>query len=235
MKFGGTSVADATCMKRVASRIVEARKDGHPWSPWFPPRGYDRRTHRDGQGDNEKPACPGDDMLLSTGERISAALVLWPSTNSATTHLAHRVAGRHRHRHRSHQSQDPRHQAHRILKALEENKVVLVAGFQGVSTDQDVTPSAGEAPTPQQSRWRQRWRRGLHGLHRRRWRLHHRPRVCPRPAKLDVISNDEMLELTAGGAKVMMLRSIELARRFDVPLWVRSSFHQCPRYSHRTG
>jgi aspartate kinase len=54
------------------------------------------------------------------------------------------------------------------------------------------------------------------------------PRVVPEARKLGFISNDEMLELTAGGAGVMMLRSIELARRFDVPLWVRSSFTDAP-------
>ena len=54
------------------------------------------------------------------------------------------------------------------------------------------------------------------------------PRIVPEARKLDFISNDEMLELTASGAKVMMLRSIEVARRFDVPLWVRSSFTNAP-------
>ena len=52
--------------------------------------------------------------------------------------------------------------------------------------------------------------------------------LVPEARKLDFISNDEMLELTASGAKVMMLRSIEVARRFDVPLWVRSSFTDAP-------
>jgi aspartate kinase len=118
---------------------------------------------------------------------------------------------------------------HRILKALEEGKVVLVAGFQGVSTDQDVTTlGRGGSDTTAVALAAALGAEAcmiftdVDGVYTTD------PRVVPEARKLDVISNDEMLELTAGGAKVMMLRSIELARRFDVPLWVRSSFTDTP-------
>jgi len=231
MKFGGTSVADATCMKRVASRIVEARKDGHPVVAVVSARGDTTDELIEMAREiTENPPAREMDMLLSTGERISAALVamaihelgydaisLTGSQAGIVTDTAHTKA----------KILDIR--PHRILKALEENKVVLVAGFQGVSTDQDVTTlGRGGSDTTAVALAAALGAEAcmvftdVDGVYTTD------PRVVPEARKLDVISNDEMLELTAGGAKVMMLRSIELARRFDVPLWVRSSFTNAP-------
>ena len=231
MKFGGTSVADAACIKRVASRIVEARKDGHPVVAVVSARGDTTDELIEMAREiTENPPAREMDMLLSTGERISAALVamaihelgydaisLTGSQAGIVTDTAHTKA----------KILDIR--PHRILKALEENKVVLVAGFQGVSTDQDVTTlGRGGSDTTAVALAAALGAEAcmvftdVDGVYTTD------PRVVPEARKLDVISNDEMLELTAGGAKVMMLRSIELARRFDVPLWVRSSFTNAP-------
>jgi aspartate kinase len=231
MKFGGTSVADATCMKRVASRIVEARGEGHPVVAVVSARGDTTDELIEMAKEiSENPPAREMDMLLSTGERISAALVamaihelgydaisLTGSQAGIVTDTAHTKA----------KILDIR--PHRILKALEENKVVLVAGFQGVSTDQDVTTlGRGGSDTTAVALAAALGAEAcmiftdVDGVYTTD------PRVVPEARKLDFISNDEMLELTAGGAKVMMLRSIELARRFDVPLWVRSSFTNAP-------
>jgi aspartate kinase len=117
----------------------------------------------------------------------------------------------------------------RIRKALDEGKIVLVAGFQGVSTAHDVTTlGRGGSDTTAVALAAALGAEAcviftdVDGIYTTD------PRVVPEARKLDFISNDEMLELTAGGAKVMMLRSIELANRFDVPLWVRSSFTDNP-------
>ncbi|NLE12023.1 MAG: aspartate kinase, partial [Actinobacteria bacterium] len=138
MKFGGTSVADATCMKRVANRIVDARRLGHPVVAVVSARGdtTDELIEMAREISDNPPAREMD-MLLSTGERISAALVamaiqelgyeaisLTGSQAGIVTDTAHTKA----------KILDIRPQ--RILKALEEDKIVLVAGFQGVSTDQ---------------------------------------------------------------------------------------------------
>jgi aspartate kinase len=231
MKFGGTSVADATCMKRVADHIVEARKDGHPVVAVVSARGDTTDELIEMAREiSENPPAREMDMLLSTGERISAALVamaihelgydaisLTGSQAGIVTDTAHTKA----------KILDIR--PHRILKALEEGKVVLVAGFQGVSTDQDVTTlGRGGSDTTAVALAAALGAEAcmiftdVDGVYTTD------PRVVPEARKLDFISNDEMLELTAGGAKVMMLRSIELARRFDVPLWVRSSFTNAP-------
>ena len=231
MKFGGTSVADATCMKRVANRIVDARKDGHPVVAVVSARGDTTDDLIEMAREiSENPPAREMDMLLSTGERISAALVamaihelgyqaisLTGSQAGIVTDTVHTKA----------KILDIRPQ--RILKALEEDKIVLVAGFQGVSTAQDVTTlGRGGSDTTAVALAAALGAEAcviftdVDGVYTAD------PRIVPDARKMDFISNDEMLELTASGAKVMMLRSIEVARRFDVPLWVRSSFTNTP-------
>ncbi len=231
MKFGGTSVADATCMKRVAQRIVDARKDGHPVVAVVSARGDTTDELIEMAGEiSENPPAREMDMLLSTGERISAALVamaihemgydaisLTGSQAGIVTDTVHTKA----------KILDIR--PHRIQHALSEGKIVLVAGFQGVSTDQDVTTlGRGGSDTTAVALAAALGAEAcmiftdVDGVYTTD------PRIVPEARKLDFISNDEMLELTSSGAKVMMLRSIEVARRYDVPLWVRSSFTNAP-------
>jgi aspartate kinase len=231
MKFGGSSVADATCMKRVASRIVESRKQGHPVVAVVSARGD---TTDDliamAKEISENPPAREMDMLLSAGERISAALVvmaihelgfdaisLTGSQAGIVTDTAHTKA----------KILDIK--PDRIRRALDEDKIVLVAGFQGVSTAHDVTTlGRGGSDTTAVALAAALGAEAcviftdVDGIYTTD------PRVVPEARKLDFVSNDDMLELTAGGAKVMMLRSIELANRFDVPLWVRSSFTDNP-------
>ena len=231
MKFGGTSVADAACIKRVARRIVEARKQGHPVVAVVSARGDTTDELIElAKEISDNPPAREMDMLLSTGERISAALVamaihelgydaisLTGSQAGIVTDTVHTKA----------KILDIR--PHRILKALDEGKIVLVAGFQGVSTTQDVTTlGRGGSDTTAVALAAALGAEAciiytdVDGVYTAD------PRIVPEARKLDFISNDEMLELTAGGAKVMMLRSIEIARRFNVPLWVRSSFTDAP-------
>jgi aspartate kinase len=231
MKFGGTSVADATCIKRVANRIVEARKDGHPVVAVVSARGDTTDELIElAKEISDNPPAREMDMLLSTGERISAALLamaihelgydaisLTGSQAGIVTDTVHTKA----------KILDIR--PHRIQRALEEDKIVLVAGFQGVSTSQDVTTlGRGGSDTTAVAMAAALGAEAcmiftdVDGIYTTD------PRIVPEARKLDFISNDEMLELTASGAKVMMLRSIEVARRFDVPLWVRSSFTNNP-------
>ena len=104
-----------------------------------------------------------------------------------------------------------------------------MAGFQGVSTDQNVTTlGRGGSDTTAVALAAALGAEAcviftdVDGVYTAD------PRVVPEARKLDFVSSDEVLELTASGAKVMMVRSIEVARRFDVPLWVRSSFTDAP-------
>jgi len=231
MKFGGTSVADATCMKRVATRIVDARREGHPVVAVVSARGDTTDDLIEMAHEiSENPPAREMDMLLSTGERISAALVamaiheLGYKAISLTGSQAGIVTDT---EHTKAKILDIK--PHRIRKALDEDQIVLVAGFQGVSTDQNVTTlGRGGSDTTAVALAAALGAEAcmiftdVDGIYTTD------PRVVPEARKLDFISNDEMLELTASGAKVMMLRSIEVARRFDVPLWVRSSFTDAP-------
>ncbi len=231
MKFGGTSVADTACMKRVATRIVEAREQGHPVVAVVSARGDTTDELIEMAKEiSENPPAREMDMLLSAGERISAALVvmaihelgyeaisLTGSQAGILTDTAHTKA----------KILDIKPE--RIRKSLDEGKIVLVAGFQGVSTERDVTTlGRGGSDTTAVALAAALKAEAcviftdVDGIYTTD------PRVVPEARKLDFISNDEMLELTAGGAGVMMLRSIEVANRFDVPLWVRSSFTDNP-------
>jgi len=231
MKFGGSSVADAACIKRVASRIVEARKAGHPVVAVVSARGdtTDELIEMAKEISDDPPAREMD-MLLSTGERISAALLamaihdlgydalsLTGSQAGIVTDTVHTKA----------KILDIR--PGRIRAALEEGKIVLVAGFQGVSTAQDVTTlGRGGSDTTAVALAAALGAQvceiytDVEGVYTTD------PRIVPEARKLDTISNEELLELAASGAKVMMARSVEVARRFDVPLHIRSSFTSAP-------
>jgi aspartate kinase len=231
MKFGGSSVADATCIKRVANRIVEARKAGHPVVAVVSARGdtTDELIELAKEISDDPPAREMD-MLLSTGERISAALLamaihdLGHDAISLTGSQAGIVT-------------DTVHTKARILdikptrirKALDEDRIVLVAGFQGVSTAQDVTTlGRGGSDTTAVALAAALGAEVCEIYTDVEGVFTTDPRVVPEARKLDTISNEELLELAASGAKVMMARSVEVARRFNVPLHIRSSFTTAP-------
>jgi aspartate kinase len=231
MKFGGSSVADATCIKRVANRIVDARKAGHPVVAVVSARGdtTDELIEMAKEISDDPPAREMD-MLLSTGERISAALLamaihdlgqdaisLTGSQAGIVTDTVHTKA----------KILDIR--PNRIRKALDEGRIVLVAGFQGVSTDQDVTTlGRGGSDTTAVALAAALGAEVCEIYTDVEGVFTTDPRIVPEARKLDTISNEELLELAASGAKVMMARSVEVARRFDVPLHIRSSFTSAP-------
>ncbi len=231
MKFGGTSVADATRIKRVAGRIVDARKAGHPVVAVVSARGDTTdELIQMAKEISANPPAREMDMLLSTGERISAALLAMAI--SELGHDAISLTG----------SQagivtDTVHTKAKILdikpgrirKALDEDKIVLVAGFQGVSTANDVTTlGRGGSDTTAVALAAALGAEvceiytDVDGV------FTTDPRVVADARKLDKISNEELLEMAASGAKVMMLRSVEVARRYGVPLHIRSSFTDRP-------
>ena len=231
MKFGGSSVADATCIKRVANIIVDARKAGHPVVAVVSARGdtTDELIEMAKEISADPPAREMD-MLLSTGERISAALlamaihVLGHDAISLTGSQAGIVTDT---VHTKAKILDIK--PNRIRKALDENKIVLVAGFQGVSTAQDVTTlGRGGSDTTAVALAAALGAEVCEIYTDVEGVFTTDPRIVPEARKLDTISNEELLELAASGAKVMMARSVEVARRYDVPLHIRSSFTTAP-------
>jgi len=224
-------VADAERLKRAAGRIVRAKEAGHDVVAVLSARG---KTTDELVGMAEEVSTTPDpremDMLLSTGERISCALCamaindlghraisLTGSQAGIVTDTSHTKA----------RILDVR--ANRIRGALAEGSIVLVAGFQGVSTSYDVTTlGRGGSDTTAVALAAALGAEvceiytDVSGVYSAD------PRIVPDARKLPVVSFEEMLEMAASGAKVLQLRSVEYARTHDVRIHCRSSFSDEP-------
>ena len=231
MKFGGTSVADSARIKNAAARIVAKREQGFRVVAVLSARGKETdRLIADAFEISDTPDPREMDMLLSTGERQSCALAAM-----AINDLGHRaisLTG----------SQagivtDTSHtkarilevRADRIREGLAEDRIVLVAGFQGVSTAKDVTTlGRGGSDTTAVALAAAVGAEiceiytDVPGV------FSADPRIVPNARKLSVVSFDEMLEMAASGAGVLQLRSLEYARTHGVRIHCRSSFDDAP-------
>ncbi|BAU33293.1 aspartate kinase [Microcella alkaliphila] len=231
-KFGGSSVADAESIKRVAKRIVETRKAGHDVVVAVSAMGDTTDELIDLAHEVTPMPDPREmDMLLTTGERISMALLAMAiksmgfEARSYTGSQAGMIT-------------DARHGSARIVdvtpvrvrEALDDGAIAIVAGFQGFNRDsKDITTlgrggsdttavalaAALEADVCEIYT-------DVDGV------FSADPRVVKRARKLDRVSTEEMLELAAAGAKVLHIRAVEFARRHNVTLHVRSSFTPLP-------
>ena len=227
MKFGGTSVADPQKLKHVAARIVAAHAEGTRVVAVLSAMGDTTdELARLAYEISPRPEPRELDMLISVGERISCALAamaihdlgdeaisLTGSQAGIVTDTVHGKA----------KIVDVR--ARRIHEALDQDKVVLVAGFQGVSTSLDITTlGRGGSDTTAVA-----LAAALAASHCEIYTdvagvFTADPRIVPSARKLHAVSYDEMLELAASGAKVLQLRSVEVARNYGVKLHVRSTF-----------
>ena len=232
MKFGGTSVANAERLRRAAQRIVEKREEGYRVVAVLSARG---KTTDEliamAEEVSPRPDPREMDMLLSSGERISCALCAM-----AINDLGHRaisLTG----------SQagivtDESHtkaliidvRADRIRAALEEDQIVLVAGFQGVSQNarnvttlgrggSDTSAVAVAAALGADVCEIYTDVSGVYSAD---------PRIVPDAHKLDTVYFEEMLEMAASGAGVLQLRAVEYARNHGVKIHCRSSFDAAP-------
>jgi aspartate kinase len=229
MKFGGTSVADVERLRAVAQRLVAAREAGNRVVAVLSAMGDTtdelvRLAHEI----SPRPKARELDMLISVGERISCSLCamaihdlgheaisLTGSQAGIVTDTAHGKA----------KIVDIR--ANRIHQALDAERIVLVAGFQGVSTELDITTlGRGGSDTTAVALAAALGAEAceiytdVEGVHTAD------PRIVPSARKLHAVSYGEMLELAASGARVLQLRSVEFARNHDVKLHVRSSFSE---------
>jgi len=232
MKFGGTSVADAERIKRAARRIVDKRDSGARVVAVLSARG--KTTDQLIAMAQEISTAPDPremDMLLSTGERISCALCamaihdfghqaisLTGSQAGIVTDASHTRA----------RIIDVR--ADRISSALEEDRIVLVAGFQGVSTDSsDVTTlGRGGSDTTAVALAAALGAEVCEIYTDVPGVFSADPRIVPDARKLPVLSFEEMLEMAASGAGVLQLRAVEYARNHGVRIHCRSSFDDSP-------
>ncbi|MDX6671957.1 MAG: aspartate kinase [Solirubrobacteraceae bacterium] len=231
MKFGGTSVASAERIQHAARRIVEKREQGKRVVAVLSARGSTTDELTEMAFEVSPNPDPREmDMLLSTGERISCALCamaindlghraisLTGSQAGIVTDTSHTKA----------RILDVR--ADRIKRALEEDLVVLVAGFQGVSTAADVTTlgrggsdtTAVAVAAALQAEMCEIYT-DVPGV------FSADPRIVPDARKLPILSFEEMLEMAASGARVLQLRSVEYARNHGVRIHCRSSFEDGP-------
>ena len=231
-KYGGTSVATPERISAVASRVVETHQKGNQVVVVVSAMG---RTTDDltslAKAVNPDPPAREMDMLLTSGERIAMALTAMAINSHGVGAISLTGSQAGILTDGAHGSAKIREiRGDRIRDGLESGKVVIVAGFQGVD------PSSREITT---------MGRGgsdatavaiavalgadacevytdVDGV------FSADPRIVPSARKLEEISFDEMLELSASGAGVLMTRSVEFGRRYNMPIHVRSSFNQMP-------
>jgi aspartate kinase len=232
MKFGGTSVAEPDDIRRAAGRIVAARQEGKRVVAVLSARGKttDELVNMAHEV-SDTPAAREMDMLLSTGERISCALCamaihdLGHNAISLTGSQAGIVTDS---SHTKARILDVR--ADRIRDALDEDRIVLVAGFQGVSGDSrdvttlgrggsDTTAVAIAAALGAEVCQIYTDVRGVFSAD---------PRLVENARLLPYVSFEEMLEMAASGARVLQLRSVEYARNHNIRMECRSSFEDGP-------
>jgi aspartate kinase len=237
-KFGGTSVATAERVMAAARRAIRARQAGNQVVVVVSARGDTTDDLIELANEiSESPHAREMDMLLSTGEQISIALTAMavqelgaPAISFTGAQVGIVTDSTHTRARIKNISTD------RIRRALAEGKIVVVAGFQGIDEDLNITTlgrGGSDTTAVALAAVLKHDRAGtppidfpvgceiytdVDGVYTTD------PRLIPEARKIDVISYDEMLELASAGAAVMHSRSIEFAKKFDVPVMVRSSF-----------
>jgi aspartate kinase len=227
-KYGGSSVADAAGIRRVARRIVDTKVSGHDVVVVVSAMGDTTDELRD-LAEQVSPAPPPRelDMLLTAGERISMALLamaiaeLGQTAKSFTGSQAGVIT-------------DSAHGKAKIIditpgrieNAIAQGAIAIVAGFQGVSQDtKDITTlGRGASDTTAVALAAALGAEVCEIYSDVDGVFSADPRLVPTARKLDRISHEEMLEMAACGAKILHLRCVEYARRYDIPIHVRSSF-----------
>lgn len=226
-KFGGTSVADTDKIKNVAGAVIKEKEQGNDVVVVVSAMGHTTDyLVKMAQEISPNPSNREMDMLLSTGEGVSIALLTMAIQAQGYEALSFNA------------SQvgiitEKVHQKARILnietdklkKNLKEGKIIVVAGFQGVTTDGEITTlgrggsdTSAVALAAALNAERCDIYTDVEGVYTTD------PRIVPNASKLDTISYEEMLELARVGANVLHPRSVETAKQFDVPVRVRSTF-----------
>lgn len=230
-KFGGTSVADAGRLRAVAERLVAARRQGAQVVAVLSAMGGTTdELVRQAYGLSTEPQPRELDALLSVGEMTSCALaaIAVHDLGERAVSLTGMQAGiRTDDAHGNARLQQIRPQ--RIIRALDEGAIVLVAGFQGVSGHGDVTTlGRGGSDATAIALASALGARECDIFTDVPGVFTADPRVVPDARKLTAISHEEMLQLADAGARVLQARAVELAAAHDIDIHVRSSFTSEP-------
>ena len=230
-KYGGSSVADAEKIKRVAGRIIARREQGERVVVVVSAMGDTtddllRLAHQVCDSPSEREL----DALVSTGELVSSSLLAmalqgmgYPAVSLSGAQAGIRTDSNHS------RARIVDVKSVRVARELEDGKIVIVAGFQGVTDGQDVTTMGRGASDTTLVALAASLKADLcerytdvEGIYTAD------PRIVPEARSLKDISYDEMLEVATYGNKVMHARAIELGALYDVPIRVRSSFVDSP-------
>ena len=229
MKFGGSSVADPDKIRHVAQRFVDAKRRGLDVVGTVSAMGKttDQLLALAGEV-SPSPSLRELDMLLSTGERIACALVamaIHDLGEEAVSYTGSQAGILTDSAHTKAKIREIR--GDRIRSSLREGKIVLVAGFQGFSRDTMEITTLGRGGTDATAVALAAALGGACEIYSDVPGVFTAdPRIVPNARKLAVVSYDEMLEMAASGAKVLMLRSVELARSHGVRIHARSTFSE---------
>ena len=228
-KYGGSSVGTAARIRRVSRRIAATVKQGHKVVAVVSAMGHTTdRLIALAHSINPEPPAREMDMLVANGETITAPLVAMclqgigvPAVSLSGLQAGVRTSAHHSRA----RIQDIK--PDRILEALRDGKVAVVAGFQGVTEDLEVTTLGRGGSDTTAVALAAALNAGsceiytdVDGI------FTADPRLVKNAHKLSHIQYDEMLELAAVGARVMHPRAVEIGQLYDVPIHVRSSFHE---------
>ncbi|MEK7822753.1 MAG: aspartate kinase [Nitrospirota bacterium] len=230
-KYGGTSVANTDRIKAVAERVVATAKQGNKVIVVVSAMaGETDKLIRIAHEITDAPDEREMDMLLSSGERVTSALTAMAIQSMGyksvsftgrqvgiITDSAHTKA------------MIERISAERLVKAINEDKIPVVAGFQGIDESSDVTTLGRGGSDTTAVAIAAALKADLCEIYTDVEGVYTTdPRIVKEARKLDKISYDEMLEMASLGAKVLHGRSVEFAKKYAVPLVVRSSFNYNP-------
>jgi aspartate kinase len=227
-KYGGTSVGTIDRIKNIAQRIIDTKENGYKVLVVVSAMGKTTDELLDkAKAINREPSSRELDMLLSTGEQISISLLAMAiqALNHDVISLTGSQCGIMTDNHHK-RAKISEIKTERIEKELLQNKIVIAAGFQGINESYDITTlgrggsdTSAVAIAAALKAERCEIYTDVDGVYTSD------PRVVKKARLMDKISYDEMLELAHLGAKVLHPRSVELARKFNIPLVVKSSFN----------
>lgn len=231
-KYGGTSVADPDRIKAVADRVRTVRDEGNDVVVVVSAMGQTTDELLALAAQVSVDPLPREmDMLLTAGERITMALVAMALNDRGVPAVSYTGSQAGILTDSAHgEAKITRITGERVKKSLAEGKAVIVAGFQGVDPESKEVTTLGRGGSDATAVAL------AAALEASACEIYTDvdgvftadPRIVPGARKLDEVSFDEMLELSAGGAGVLMSRSVEFGRRFHIPIHVRSSFHDIP-------